>query len=215
MNRRALKGLVSFMITSYLISFVFSRVARYRYEYARAVKEQRDDLALLRLCESPDARGGLGKNSIVCDAAELGAASWPALVALERVAVQTHLCGDSTCVDIARTFFSSWGAVAVFVGVFAASPPVLSRFIERLVRPGKGTPPAPPPEPVLIPMGPSARSGGRCGLTIREIGDGGEAIGSAPARPLPTLSWRSHAHVVGVAGEGDGAGGGAVDAYER
>ena len=80
-------------------AFVMGRLMLFLEELSKASKEYEDDVFTDRLCQDNNIKANLGKNMIICDSARVNLHISPWQTALKRVMSQTHLCGDTSCVD--------------------------------------------------------------------------------------------------------------------
>lgn len=117
--------------------FILSRVMIFEHEYNILKTERRNEEWLLRQCEDDAFYHEMRHHSTLCDEVKVKSGDDILLLALSRVSQKTHLCGDTSCTQVAENILQ-WVAgqgfrVMCVAGVFCLIMPSLAISIWNMI----------------------------------------------------------------------------------
>jgi hypothetical protein len=108
-------------------TFCVSRLFIFHEAYTAHVAMVSDEKWLSDQCNTPEFYSNIRQHTDLCEAVYANSRSNVFLVALNAMAVNTHACGNSSCVDVIRGVLTKlgWPALGIIIILFLFAPNLL------------------------------------------------------------------------------------------
>lgn len=115
-------------------TLLISRIYIYHIAYNDELERLENEKWLLEKCKEPEFYSNMRSHTDLCAQVATNARASIHLRALNKVAVNTHMCGSHPCSDILQTFVAKmgWQAFGVFALVILIFPNVLFALIQMM-----------------------------------------------------------------------------------